>query len=694
MSISSSSSSSSSNSSPFLQRIQKNITQKEYQDGVENIQLALQDLSKTSLSDTKALYRIVLDLIPKLDRERFDKLYQSFRLLLEHSPSLSEEQLLLAQACGKKQLELAPQKNLQLWTLAMSHYAQALNIASRSHPKYLPLLHQEASNILIRVVEGTIKEGAIGNSLESAKNRGDTKKYQRILDGIFKLKNYCAQKEHHPLIKELHKQARSVQASLKDNKIKTFGPFAGQISQLVDAPFPAQSIPLTEKYRTALQTFRQTFAQSSPKIGDFQKAIITAFHRFFTPFLEDACAILGQPPCHYDIRAMGSLSRSEMCPYSDLEYFILIEDEKHLPYFQILNNFLHLQITSLGETASSNIIFTTLGEKNKSGFHLDPPGVTSEFIRTPKKMGQHLRPVDQDRYYAPNSLKNTLLKSISIGASTDTLSKALNEEIIKTLNDKVLRERRAQKLITKRLQDYTEAWEGGLLFEVNLKEQFIQPLYHLLNDLALHFNCQEKNTLDILNDLISKRVFDPPSTELIKQTLTNLYRLRVQSHLKAGEQKETLKFQTLTQKEQQLLLRAHLLILKPLYTHLKKNTKNLQNISLLDLSFKELLKTANRPNPKLTNICQATKHIEVFVDYLITTKASEKIHQKHYEKLNREALRTVYLDTLLKHKRKGPIRELSLIPSLDGTRQSNLRKEKAFQASLKKLTQQPPTPIK
>ncbi|MBF5058757.1 putative nucleotidyltransferase substrate binding domain-containing protein [Candidatus Neptunochlamydia vexilliferae] len=694
MSIIASSSSNHSNSSPFLQRIKKNITQKKYQDGVENIQLALQDLSKTSLSDTKALYRMVLDLIPKLDRERFDKLYSSLRLLLTHSPSLSEEQLLLAQACGKKQLKLAPQRNFQLWTLAMSHYAQALNIASRSHPKYLPLLHQEASSILIRVVEGTVKRGVIGESLESAKNRGDTKKYQRILEGIFKLKNYCPEEKHHSLIKELHKQARAVQTSLKENKIKTFGPFASQISQLVDAPFPAQSIPLTEKYRTALHIFRQTFAQSSPKIGDFQNAITRAFHRFFTPLLEDAFAILGQPPCHYDIRAMGSLSRSEMCPYSDLEYFILIEDEKHLPYFQTLNDLLHLQITSLGETASSNIIFTTLGEKNKSGFHLDPPGVTSEFIRTPKKMGEHLRPVDQDRYYAPNSLKNTLLKSISIGASTDTLFKALNEEIIKTLNDKVLRERRAQKLIEKRLQDYPEAWKGGLLFEINLKEQFIQPLYHLLSDLALHFNCREKNTLDILNDLSSKKVFDQDSTHLIKQTLTDLYRLRVRSHLKAGEQKETLKFQTLTQKEQQLLLNVHFLILKPLYAHLKETTKHFRNISLLDLSFKEIEKAIHLPNPKLSKMCQMTKHLEVFVTGLVDLKTFTKFHQGYYDRINREDLRAVYLDALDRLNKKKTLERLALIPSPDGTRQSNLRKEKAFQASLKKLTQQNPTPIK
>ncbi|MGZ3632844.1 MAG: hypothetical protein ACXWM7_00760 [Parachlamydiaceae bacterium] len=39
-------------------------------------------------------------------------------------------------------------------------------------------------------------------------------------------------------------------------------------------------------------------------------------------YLEDIFLVLGAAPCGYDIRAVSSLGRQELCPYSDLELLI------------------------------------------------------------------------------------------------------------------------------------------------------------------------------------------------------------------------------------------------------------------------------------------------------------------------------------------------------------------------------------
>ena len=97
-----------------------------------------------------------------------------------------------------------------------------------------------------------------------------------------------------------------------------------------------------------------------------------------------------------DLRAMGSFGREEICPYSDLEWMILINDnqnegrinrdndkinqdkeiyDQRISFFKTLASFIELQVVSLGETAATNFpVFTALGTKNSSGFHIDTGG--------------------------------------------------------------------------------------------------------------------------------------------------------------------------------------------------------------------------------------------------------------------------------------------------------------------------------
>ena len=115
--------------------------------------------------------------------------------------------------------------------------------------------------------------------------------------------------------------------------------------------------------------------------------------------------LLGPPPVQWACMGMGSMSRSEMCPYSDIEFAFLIAQEtpEALAYFHLLSQLLELQIINLGETK-----YSVFGEKEPSptpkGFCLDTGGNTPlgygvyELIGTPKQLARFQTPewIDQN----------------------------------------------------------------------------------------------------------------------------------------------------------------------------------------------------------------------------------------------------------------------------------------------------------
>lgn len=81
--------------------------------------------------------------------------------------------------------------------------------------------------------------------------------------------------------------------------------------------------------------------------------IAKSMKEFVTNMVEDCVGIMpSSPPCRYSILGLGSTAREEATPYSDLEFCILVENDKEdvLEYFTNLTNFLHLKVVELGET--------------------------------------------------------------------------------------------------------------------------------------------------------------------------------------------------------------------------------------------------------------------------------------------------------------------------------------------------------
>ncbi len=152
--------------------------------------------------------------------------------------------------------------------------------------------------------------------------------------------------------------------------------------------------PLETK-RIRLADIRKTATQPQP-IQKTLRRLTREFMQLLTQLITETQEFLGPPPVKWAAIGMGSMSRGEMCPYSDIEFAFVIEKDtpKALEYFRTLSKILELKIINLGETK-----FPIFGGRYESptpdGFSLDsagnsPLGVTGvyELIGTPKQLAQ------------------------------------------------------------------------------------------------------------------------------------------------------------------------------------------------------------------------------------------------------------------------------------------------------------------
>ncbi|MCB1107068.1 MAG: hypothetical protein KDK76_03120, partial [Chlamydiia bacterium] len=534
------------------ERIQKAIQEKDYGRALD-LMILLCNQEEVEDPLLLFLYEHAFLILSELSPDQFTR-FQSLFLpnLLRNSPHLVEKQHDLAQALGNfffNQEKATPSSykiSLHYWVLA-NHLSTKGNLHS-----CLDLTPIFTSFIEKRL----INEEPFRKTCAYLTASGN-------LDGL--TKTWHKGKELTPffpklLFQILHEQGEKGHAERLTNSCqKTFAPIAKEIIMGFFENQQKEDLnsTLAQRWRSFLEKYRAAFEEDDSDLKTYQHNLTKAFkERFFVPLIEDALFFLGLPPCGFDIRAMGSLARNELSKTSDLEYFILIEKEEHLPYFKTLASFLELQFIALGETKLPQDFptFSALGDFS-GGIHIDIGGnpLVNDSIATPRTLAQSFFSGGEEAY-EPNSLSHTLMRSTSLYSQGKDLFSPFNEEITKRLdeniNGKSRRVNRYKAHKQKRILDF----ESSHRF-TNFKTQYIEPLFHLLSDLGILYRIQEANTLDIIDALHGKKVFSQQGTSFLKQSVSLLY------HMRLGK----------TPKDENLLSQIEQRAIKPLYGFIKKD---------------------------------------------------------------------------------------------------------------------------
>ncbi|MGZ6298680.1 MAG: DUF4116 domain-containing protein, partial [Parachlamydiaceae bacterium] len=184
-------------------------------------------------------------------------------------------------------------------------------------------------------------------------------------------------------------------------------------------------------------------------------------------------------------------------------------------------------------------------------------------MQTPKQMAQ----LHQTKTYAGNDIECTVLKTTSLYQTTSQLYLDYQEHV-----------QRIRKefpfpffdLCRGRSRDFSLAWKQHFdckILTYNIKEKFVETLYHPLSDLALYCGIESTNTLEIADALIDRQVLPGEMRHVLKECLSLIYQIRVRTHEQHRTQKEEAH---LIPEEVFALENCYWQILIPLHTCLKK----------------------------------------------------------------------------------------------------------------------------
>lgn len=634
----------------FYKSIQEYIDKREFAQAKEVLVASVNKLSVSRNTDAiKKFYVFLIKLIPSFTSLDFTP-ETPLASILQYSSHLHDEQMNLALELGKWYVQhIERQRSIDFSDLlsfsqsAMYFFAKAIQIAEIHGQNELKTIHKLASKLFVRII---MERRAYQNYLHLALDKnlpGDwferfENRFFEIDDQTAKLIAFCGDGTEAKLfIKFINEQAQ-LELNKIDFKIGDRSRLDEKINQRyaeIDDLTETFELPKhtpTERYKSALLEFRRSFdaLQSNVDVRTLQAEVMKAFRKFFQLMHEDVLLILGQPPCEYEIRAMGSVGRGEICPFSDLEMEIRLANFKggSRNYFIDYIRVLKLALVSLGESETTMPVFTCIHKSNPRGIRIDvggDPSIDLDLIQTPQSMATfqskeviHFKTIENTMLHSTSLVNSTTTKCNSVKELDEsfTLLEPLNlsEEFDHNLYDPVegvlkapQRLQRCLHFFTHRLDDYLRIWkqpfavQGGI---IDIKADYYEPLF-LLNDLAFYFNIAKKNSLDIIEELVSKQVFTSPSGQLIKELLEIVYkmRVRIQLHNKTQKEREQIsygqlsfqhQFLSMSSSEKENLEKGYWLVLRPLYLSLKKIVeegnpleKTFHNLDLVQVSFEE-----------------------------------------------------------------------------------------------------------
>lgn len=673
-------------------RLQKMISAQNHHGAVEHLIFAVSHAEL--VKEREVLYRFILTLLPKLDPDQFNQLCERLPRLLEGSADLPQTQAKLALGLALRVLQLVEkvelEKRLDYYISGQFYCSYARKMAedckdyaliSESHLCSGKIFSDFALRYLI---EGKNYE----ENLDRARRSGDGALLDKYIEQIEQLKRFCFDIKDREIVQVLYQKAILVANRKNDILQKHFAP----VYLRIDGAFPISTLYPSHRYQQKLLELRKSIIslESISPISDFQNTIFRRYSVFIGDLVSDILVILGPPPCHFDLRAMGSIGRREICPFSDLEFMILLErpDEKVIQFFNYFLFIFELQFACLGETPDAlPLKFTALRLKAMKGFYIDlSPRKERRLLTTPKAMAALQ---SEKSLEGPTSIQHTALRSSSLYTTDESLYKAYQDELEKVVNshEKNRLVEMGEENLDERKKSYSQLWPQHFLKGMqsrNLKRHFIEPIFHLIGDLALIHGVKVTNTLDILEELGNH--FNSSSRSLLKESIEFLFSMRIKVQNLYGQQSEEMNFTQdghlsvfiPSEKELFEFEKIYWLVIFPLYSI--EDLSKEPSIDLFSTAVSKAFILLNNEHEKIAVI----RHLAIQLE---KQNESAERHQLFYKKIgempNSEGIRRAYFEGLL-----DPQIQTSLIdiPTRTGLRYRRYDCEKNFFVQLKKMT--------
>lgn len=307
------------------------------------------------------------------------------------------------------------------------------------------------------------------------------------------------------------------------------------------------------------------------RITTLLKNLTEEFINIMCSTINQCIALLGTPPCSYAALGLGSMSRQEMSPYSDLEFAFLIDRDtkENRDYFRKLTQLLELKVIQLGETPCKVENFFISLSLPQPGFCFDMGGNTPlgtqgafELISTPQQLAQFQCPkAFEENTILSNVLKNVCLIEGDISliesyrkAAAEILDQSFH--VVWSLNKKIpvrpLREQQALYLIEGDLAQYkmrlNQQKEKEGFF--NVKEELYRFPSNFLHALALFYNLKSQTSQSRLKELNQLGVISTEGFRQLTYLLAQSMRYRLKTHLFYGREEEHLYHPALTRGEE------------------------------------------------------------------------------------------------------------------------------------------------
>ncbi len=270
---------------------------------------------------------------------------------------------------------------------------------------------------------------------------------------------------------------------------------------------------------------------------------------------------VGSPPTEWVLLGTGSMVRDEMGLGSDVECAFAIKKAtpETLRYFHLVTEVFEFNMVNMGQTP-----FFVFGEKEKSptphGFSLDIGGnspygdrSTYELIGTPEQLARF-----QDRSWIDrNIIVANAMGSVCFIAGNRDLFDQYQKEVAKILNSH--REFFGLYLLEGDLTEFfpdLSARKEKRDKAFGIKKELYRPFQEMIGALAVYFRLQAKNTLDRVQELVSRGIFSAEGGKNIRNAILRIFSLRIEAQLfyKDGGEFLCYKEETGTESEELLYL--------------------------------------------------------------------------------------------------------------------------------------------